>query len=279
MAARLSRGLSGLGQPLALAALLPACSQEPLSRLRGTAFESPAELAFWGIDSDALAPLAQAVWSDLATLDRTWHSTALLEAQLRAALASAPAALVTALSRTAAESGAGRLLRDILLRGLALDAIRPRIQYPDPGGALITLGQHLLALGERGFRPWHVGIPDPADGRTLLSFDLYADERLVTVARYARYRDGSTAGGLAPPAGAGECASCSVIVRGALGAQAAATAALLYRCSAADWPEQARALSASNVLWVGHKGAIEGTVPVARRSLLSDQRRKITERT
>lgn len=57
--------------------------------------------------------------------------------------------------------------------------------------ALLTLGGDMLALGQRGPRPWRVAIEDPvAGGEALLAeLDLRAGEGLFTSGNYARFRE------------------------------------------------------------------------------------------
>ena len=253
------------------AAVLPwplaACSSEPLTRFQTTRFGTPCELLLWGPDAGAAEGLASKVWARLDGYDHTWAHD---PAAVREAIA--------AEGRTVPATGAAA---DLVWRGVALDGVSAELGAPDLGGALLTLGQHLLALGERGYRPWHVGIPDPVSGTALLGLDLYAGERLVTVASYARYRDGIHAGPghpVAPDAGAAACASCTVVVRGESAAHAAWVAQSLYQSRQADWRAQASALAVDTALWVGRDGQVEGTVLFSKRSQMTDQRRKLIER-
>ncbi len=252
--------------PLTAAAIAPfawlsACSSEALVRVPGTVFGAPAEVALWGLDQAAAETLAQQVWQQLTALDQAWQQR---DPPLLAQLA-APAGLATS------------WMPDLALRGLALDRIAPLLQVPELQGSLLTLGQHLLALGQRGFRDWHVGVPDPQDGLPLAHFDLYDSERLATVSSYARYRPGAGQPLAPAPAGAAACACCAVVLRGQ-GVLAARQAAALYQAPQADWPAMARTLGASQVLWVGRNGALEATPLLARRLQLKDSRRKLTER-
>ncbi|MDE3009957.1 MAG: FAD:protein FMN transferase [Pseudomonadota bacterium] len=263
------RRLLGWMAGSAAAAGLPlaACSTEPLSRLPGSAFGTPGELLLWGPAEDAAARQAQRVWDALAAFDADW-----LAAPARVAGRLAASAPPAAAAGSHGDS-------DIAWRGLGLETAAAQLELPDPGGALLTVGQHLLALGERGYRPWHVGIPDPAGQRPLLGLDLYAGERLVTVADYARYRKpGQTSADLAPDPGAGACASCSVVMRGAPAVSVARAASLLHASPAPAWPDLARALGAEAVLWIGRDGALEATAVFAGRALLGDQRRHLKVR-
>lgn len=260
---------------LAGAGLLPACSNEPLTRLSGLAFGAPGELVLWGPTPDQADRIGQQAWQTLAAFDRDWLAAPAQVAQ-RLAAALVAGSNTPGLPTPLAQGGG----RDIVWRALGLETAAAGLVLPDPGGALLTLGQHLLALGERGYRPWHVGIPDPADGRALLGFDLYASERLVTVAHYARYRQAGATdpSGVAADRGAGECASCSVVLRAASAPRAAAIATQLYASAQADWPARAAALGADAVLWISHSGAIEASNTLGSRAVLHDQRRRISRR-
>jgi hypothetical protein len=276
---QLVRRLAGLGA-FALVAPLAACSSEPISRFTASPFATPSELLLWGPDDALAGRLAGRVWSILDALDGQWQrAPAPMQARLLATLRASGAGLPALDAPTAGVDA------DIAWRGLALDSVAGELRAPDLNGALLTLGQHLLALGERGFRPWHVGIPDPANGRTLLGLDLYAEERLVTVADYAQYRNAPWLAPNQPTAlaspdpGAGECASCSVVVRGGQAARAALIAVKLHGASRQDWPERAAAVGADGVLWIGRDARVEATTVMAKRVLMADQRRQVRERT
>jgi thiamine biosynthesis lipoprotein len=210
-------------------------------------FGTPAELALWGLDEAAATALAQQVWGALQALD--------------------------------AQGKRQDVADDLRLRGLALDTAAPLLHAPELLGSLLTLGQHLLAFGERGFRPWHVGIPDPVTGRPLFNSDLYDSERLATVSSYARYRSGtgSHAALAPPPEGAAACASCTVIVRGN-GALAAEAARVLYASPLAGWPAQARTLQVDAVAWVRRDGTLEASERMTKRLQLADARRAVITR-
>ncbi len=226
-----------------LGASLAACNSEALVRVPTSVFGTPSELALWGLDEQAANAIATKVWQVLAPLD-------LPVPQLD-------------------------LVSDLDLRGTALDAAAPLLHAPELLGSLLTIGQHLLAFGERGFRPWHVGIPDPANGRPLFNSDLYDSERLATVSSYALYRAGGKL--LPPPEGAAACASCSVIVRGN-GALAARAARALYASTRADWPALAKALDVETVAWVARDGSLEASPLMGKRLQLADGRRTVITR-
>ncbi len=239
---------------------LAGCSSEALVRVPASAFGAPAEAALWGLDEASAGVLAQKAWRLAAELDQAYLRP---DEALHATLAAAPGVREP-------------LALDLALRGLALDRLAAALKAPELQGCLLTLGQHLLALGERGFRPWHVGVPDPHDGQPIANFDLYDQERLVTVASYARYRLDLNRQA-PPPAGAGACASCSVVLRGQ-GLLAAQQASVLYRASATQWPAVAQALGATQVLWIGRDGRIETTPLFGKRLQLADRRRPVHER-
>lgn len=218
--------LQHLGALAAGAIALPGCSDDPLVRTAGEALGIPAEVLTWGLPEAEGHVLAGQVLQALAQ---------------RSPAGTAPAALV---------------------QGMALDRAAGLLRAPDLQGALVTLGQQVLAVGERGFRPWHVGVADPATGRAYVHFDLYAGERLVTVT---------------PPAG-GACASCSAIVRGAAdgGAQAARLALALAEVPAAQRAVQARTLGAELAIWLPAPGVPDraplATALMAARAAAVDDR-------
>jgi len=226
---------------------LSGCSSEPFAHYEAIAFSAPAQLALWGLDPDAGNALAKRLWKRLNQLD-----TELLQAHLTPEV-------------------------DFQMRGAALDEAASVLHHPDLSGALLSIGEHILALGERGFRPWHVGIPNPLNLKPLLSFDLFADERLITLGQYANYRlkEGDAISPRALVTEQGECASCSIILRGSGGARLAKNVIELYASSQSNWPSLAKQLGLDTVLWISHEGQFEATQNFAKRSLMTDARDRL----
>lgn len=224
------------------------CSSEPFAHFEAIAFSAPAQLAIWGLEESARSKLAQKVWKKLNEMDAE-----VLQAHLTPEV-------------------------DFQMRGAALDEAATILQSRDLEGALLSVGEHVLALGERGARPWHVGVPNPINLKPLLSFDLFADERLITLGQYATYRqkEGDQVTGKNFESEIGECASCSVILRGTGGARIAKIAIQLFAAGKKDWPSIMKQEGLDTVLWVSKEGRYEATKNFASRTIMVDSRESLT---
>jgi len=227
---------------------LSGCSTEPFAHFEANAFSAPAQLAIWGLEETSRAKVAKKIWKKLDEMDQE-----VLQAHLTPEV-------------------------DFQMRGAALDEAALILKGRELDGALLSIGEHVLALGERGFRPWHVGVPNPLNLKPLLSFDLFADERLITLGQYAAYRqkEGDEIISKSMVSEIGECASCSVILRGAGGARLAKIAMQLYTSSKNDWPAVMKHEGLDTVLWVSKEGHYEASKNFAARSIMTDARESLT---
>lgn len=75
--------------------------------------------------------------------------------------------------------------------GAAVEIAAGILQRHGIGHALLTLGGDMLALGQRGKRPWRVAIEDPVVGgeAVFAELDLHDGEGLFTSGNYARFRE------------------------------------------------------------------------------------------
>jgi len=233
---------------LACLGMLNGCSTEPFAHFEAMAFSAPAQLAIWGLEEETRKKLASQLWKKLNELDQE-----ILQAHLTPEV-------------------------DFQMRGAALDEAALILKTKDLEGALLSIGEHVLALGERGARPWHVGVPNPMTLKPLLSFDLFADERLITLGQYATYRqkEGDQILNKNFESEEGECASCSVILRGSGGARLAKVAMQLFAANHKDWPEIMKQEGLDTVLWVSKQGRYEASKNFASRTTLSDSRESLT---
>jgi thiamine biosynthesis lipoprotein len=224
------------------------CSSEPFAHFEAIAFSAPAQLAIWGLQDATRAKLAKKIWKKLNDMDEE-----VLQAHLTPEV-------------------------DFQMRGAALDEAASILQGRELDGALLSIGEHVLALGERGYRPWHVGVPNPINLKPLLSFDLFADERLITLGQYAAYRqkEGDQIVSKNIESEVGDCASCSVILRGSGGARLAKIATELYASSKADWPVVMKREGLDTVLWVSKEGGFEATKNFASRTIMVDSHDSLT---
>jgi thiamine biosynthesis lipoprotein len=174
----LRRGEAAVAPPSVIALIERA---RPLVRKTGRLFDPGIGglIRLWGFHTDDY-PLRTPPPSDQALQDWLADRPSLLDLRIedglvRGAHQGAPVQLdFGAIGEGAAMEIAAGILRQ---RGIA--------------HALLTLGGDMLALGQRGGRPWRVGIEDPvAGGRQLLAeLDLRDGEGLFTSGNYARFRE------------------------------------------------------------------------------------------
>ena len=74
-----------------------------------------------------------------------------------------------------------------LAKGWALDRIARRLRAAHIDHALINIGGNIMALGQHGQRPWHVGLRHPRRPEALLELDLFDGEAIGTSGDYQRY--------------------------------------------------------------------------------------------
>lgn len=224
------------------------CSSEPFEHFEATVFSAPAQLAIWGLEDKARRKMAEKLWKKLNEMDEE-----VLKAHLTPEV-------------------------DFQMRGAALDEAASILQARELSGALLSIGEHVLSLGEKGFRPWHVGVPNPVNLKPLLSFDLFAEERLITLGQYATYRqkEGEQIVSKNFESEPGECASCSVILRGSGGSRLAKIAMQLYASSQTDWPKVMKQEGLDTVLWVSKEGRYEASKNFASRTIMADSHDSLT---
>ena len=72
-------------------------------------------------------------------------------------------------------------------KGRALDDAAAILKAHGISNALVNIGGNVIALGERGDRPWRVGIQHPRQPGTLATLDLHDGEAIGTSGDYQRY--------------------------------------------------------------------------------------------
>jgi FAD:protein FMN transferase len=72
-------------------------------------------------------------------------------------------------------------------KGYALDRAAAILRAGHVQAALINIGGNVLAIGQPGHRPWHVGIRDPRGAGAMATVDLHDGEAIGTSGDYQRY--------------------------------------------------------------------------------------------
>ncbi len=74
-------------------------------------------------------------------------------------------------------------------KGYALDRAVDILKKEGVQNALINIGGNIIAVGERGNRPWRIGIQHPRKPSAIAAMDLYNGEAIGTSGDYQRYFD------------------------------------------------------------------------------------------
>lgn len=72
-------------------------------------------------------------------------------------------------------------------KGYALDIAAAYLREQGVKGALVNIGGNIIAVGQHGGRPWHVGIRHPRAPGAIAELDLYDGEAIGTSGDYQRY--------------------------------------------------------------------------------------------
>ncbi len=164
----------------------------------------------------------------------------------------------------------GDLLLDFggFAKGYGVDRVIEHLRELGVENAIVNAGGDLRAIGDKGGRPWQVGIRDPRGEGVLARLVVAGDESVFTSGDYERFfvhegrryhhildpRSGYPARGLV-----------SVTVVATEGALADAAATALFVAGPEDWPRVARALGVHQVMVVREDGGIELTPALAER--------------
>lgn len=72
-------------------------------------------------------------------------------------------------------------------KGLALDHAVQILRAHQIRNALVNIGGNLIALGQHGARPWHIGVQAPRGAGAIIELDLRDGEAIGTSGDYQRY--------------------------------------------------------------------------------------------
>ena len=174
--------------------------------------------------------------------------------------------------RIASVNRAVRLDFDGYVRGYALDRARAILKARGVKGALVSIGGNMAALGERGTRPWKVGIQHPRKDGPVAVVELYDGEALATSVDYVRYFE--LAGKrycnvIDPTTGYPvQGVEATVVIARAgeqSGALADAAARAVFVAGVAGWRDTARHMATDSALLIDGKGEVHITATLARR--------------
>ena len=153
-------------------------------------------------------------------------------------------------------------------KGYAVDQGIDTLRRMGINNAIINAGGDLRAIGNKGERPWRIGIRHPRQAGVIASLETHADESVFTSGDYERYFE---YGGqrfhhiIDPRSGrpAQGTSSVTIIHKDASSADAAATA--MFIAGPDQWRETARAMAVEEVMLIDTAGTIYMTEAMSQR--------------
>lgn len=162
-------------------------------------------------------------------------------------------------------------------KGYALDRAADLLREKGIKDALVNVGGNIMALGDHGGRPWHVGLESPRGKGVLATIDLADGEAIGTSGDYRRYYeiDGKRYSHILDPRTGYPVPgvrSVTVVVPKQSGAGALSDAASkpVFIEGPGGWKNAASRMGVSQALLVDSEGVIHVTPQLKARLLFSD---------
>jgi FAD:protein FMN transferase len=169
-------------------------------------------------------------------------------------------------------------------KGYALDRAVGILKKEGVQNALINIGGNIIAMGERGNRPWRIGIQHPRKPSAIAAMDLYNGEAIGTSGDYQRYfeKDGKRYCHVIDPATGTPVENVqSVSVVAKRGAQAGVMSDVaskpIFIAGAQKWRDAARTMDIDLVLRVDGNGGVDVTTLMTKRLAFDDKKLTIRE--
>ena len=169
-------------------------------------------------------------------------------------------------------------------KGYALDRAIDILKKAGVQNALINIGGNIIALGERGNRPWRIGIQHPRKPSAIAAMDIYDGEAIGTSGDYQRYfeKDGKRYCHIIDPATGRPVENVqSVTVVAKTGAQAGILSDVaskpIFVASTDKWRDAAHAMAIDLVLRVDGKGGVDVTTLMSKRLTFDDKKLTVRE--
>lgn len=169
-------------------------------------------------------------------------------------------------------------------KGYALDRAVALLKKEGVQNALINIGGNIIAMGERGNRPWRVGIQHPRKSAAIAALDLYDGEAIGTSGDYQRYfeKDGKRYCHVIDPATgmpAQDVQAVSVIApRGAnAGVISDIASKPIFIASQDRWRNVARQMNIELVMRIDSKNEAHLTTLTTKRFAFADAKEVIRE--
>ena len=169
-------------------------------------------------------------------------------------------------------------------KGYALDRAIGILKKEGAQNALINIGGNIIAMGERGNRPWRVGIQHPRKSSAIAAMDIYDGEAIGTSGDYQRYfeKDGKRYCHIIDPATGMPVESVqSVSVVAKKGTQAGVMSDVaskpIFIAGDKKWREAARNIGIDLVLRVDGNDGVVVTTLMSKRLTFDDKKLTIRE--
>jgi thiamine biosynthesis lipoprotein len=207
-------------------------------------------IGLWGFQSDEFKPVVPAA-AEIATLVTAAPSMADLDIGTH---------------RVTSRKSSVRLDLGGYAKGYALDRAAALLRARGIRNALVNIGGNVMALGNRGDRPWRVGIQHPRGPEPLAMLELHDGEAIGTSGDYQRYfeLDGRRYCHILDPRSGRPAAgtqAVTVLVGSREGAGTLSDVASKppFISGAAGWRESARRLGIDHALRIDASGSISVT--------------------
>jgi len=160
-------------------------------------------------------------------------------------------------------------------KGVAVDTTIEHLREFGISNAIINAGGDLRAIGQRGDRPWRIGIRNPRGEGVFASIEISGDESVFTSGDYERYftADNTRYHHIIDPRTgypADQTQSVTVLHNDAATADAAATA--LFIAGPEQWHSIARAMGIKYVMLIDKSGKVHMNPAMAKRIEFNQQR-------
>jgi FAD:protein FMN transferase len=169
-------------------------------------------------------------------------------------------------------------------KGYALDRAIEILKKDGVQNALINIGGNIIAMGERGNRPWRIGIQHPRKPSAIAAMDIYDGEAIGTSGDYQRYfeKDGKRYCHIIDPATGmptENVQSVSVIAkRGAkAGVMSDVSSKPIFIAGSEKWRAAAKTMDIDLVMRVDAKSVVDVTPLMAKRLTFDDKKITIRE--
>ncbi len=161
-------------------------------------------------------------------------------------------------------------------KGYALDRAAAILRGQGVRNALVNIGGNVMALGDKGGKPWRVGIQHPRAAAPLAALDLKDGEAVGTSGDYQRYfeLDGKRYSHLLDPRSgrpAEGTQAVTVLIQpragraSAAGTLSDAASKPLFIAGGAGWRERARRLGVEQALRIDGEGTVQVTAALRER--------------